>query len=191
MLTHCRLRQVDVKAEHFERQVQRAEQERDAMEKKYEVRSVPLALRPTSARFAVFTNSPMLSPIYRKHWRSTVSRKPSSTNSSRPWTRSPNRTASSPLVPRALSASIAASSSAHHVYVTPYQFFSLPLLPDQNLLRSIFLYIAYVALSPNTPKHTDSPPFPLVSSFSVVVWSNRSKRNISIPISWTFFISCQ
>lgn len=48
MLTHCRLRQVDVKAEHFERQVQRAEQERDAMEKKYEVRSVPLTLRPTS-----------------------------------------------------------------------------------------------------------------------------------------------
>lgn len=32
-----RLRQVDVKAEHFERQLQRAEQERDAMEKKYEV----------------------------------------------------------------------------------------------------------------------------------------------------------
>ncbi|KAG5639077.1 hypothetical protein H0H81_007021 [Sphagnurus paluster] len=31
-----KLRQVDVKAEHFERQVQRAEQERDAWEKKYE-----------------------------------------------------------------------------------------------------------------------------------------------------------
>ncbi|KAE9399926.1 hypothetical protein BT96DRAFT_993558 [Gymnopus androsaceus JB14] len=30
------LRQVDVKAEHFERQVQRMEQERDAWEKKYE-----------------------------------------------------------------------------------------------------------------------------------------------------------
>jgi tropomyosin len=29
---------VDVKAEHFERQVQRAEQERDMWEKKYEVR---------------------------------------------------------------------------------------------------------------------------------------------------------
>lgn len=142
------------------------------------------------ARFAVFTNSPILSLIHRKHWRSTVSRKPSSTNSSRPWTRSPNRTASSHLLLRALSASIVASSSAHHVYVTPYQFISLPLLPDQNLLRSIFLYIAYVALSPNTPKHTDSHPFPLVS-FSVVVWSNRSKRNISIPISWTLFISCQ
>lgn len=35
----CRLRQVDVKAEHFERQVQRLEQERDAWEKKYEVRT--------------------------------------------------------------------------------------------------------------------------------------------------------
>lgn len=33
-----RLRQVDVKAEHFERQLQRAEQERDAWEKKFEVR---------------------------------------------------------------------------------------------------------------------------------------------------------
>lgn len=32
-----RLRQVDVKAEHFERQVQRAEQERDLWEQKYEV----------------------------------------------------------------------------------------------------------------------------------------------------------
>ena len=34
-----RLRQVDVKAEHFERQVQRLEQERDAWEKKFEVRT--------------------------------------------------------------------------------------------------------------------------------------------------------
>jgi hypothetical protein len=33
-----RLRQVDVKAEHFERQVGRVEQERDMWEKKYEVR---------------------------------------------------------------------------------------------------------------------------------------------------------
>jgi hypothetical protein len=42
--THChssRLRQVDVKAEHFERQVQRAEQERDGWEKKYEVHRRP------------------------------------------------------------------------------------------------------------------------------------------------------
>jgi tropomyosin len=31
-----RLRQVDVKAEHFERQVQRVEQERDQWERKYE-----------------------------------------------------------------------------------------------------------------------------------------------------------
>ncbi|KAG8987268.1 hypothetical protein FRB94_002032 [Tulasnella sp. JGI-2019a] len=31
-----KLRQVDVKAEHFERQVQRLEQERDQWEKKYE-----------------------------------------------------------------------------------------------------------------------------------------------------------
>lgn len=32
----CRLRQVDVKAEHFERQVARVEQERDSWEKKAE-----------------------------------------------------------------------------------------------------------------------------------------------------------
>lgn len=38
LIDECRLRQVDVKAEHFERQVQRAEQERDQWEKKYEVR---------------------------------------------------------------------------------------------------------------------------------------------------------
>lgn len=35
-----RLRQVDVKAEHFERQVQRLEQEREVWEKKYEVRNI-------------------------------------------------------------------------------------------------------------------------------------------------------
>lgn len=39
MLRASRLRQVDLKAEHFERQVQRLEQERDQWEKKYEVRS--------------------------------------------------------------------------------------------------------------------------------------------------------
>jgi tropomyosin len=33
----CRLRQVDIKAEHFERQLSRAVEERDAMEKKYDV----------------------------------------------------------------------------------------------------------------------------------------------------------
>lgn len=41
-----RLRQVDVKAEHFERQVTRLEQERDEWEKKYEVRNVTLFSRP-------------------------------------------------------------------------------------------------------------------------------------------------
>ena len=39
----ARLRQVDVKAEHFERQVTRLEQERDQWEKKYEVRNIILA----------------------------------------------------------------------------------------------------------------------------------------------------
>ena len=36
----CRLRQVDVKAEHYERQVQRAEQERDEWERKHGVSSI-------------------------------------------------------------------------------------------------------------------------------------------------------
>ena len=43
-MTNCvntyRLRQVDVKAEHFERHAQRLEQERDEWEKKFEVRSI-------------------------------------------------------------------------------------------------------------------------------------------------------
>lgn len=44
---HSRLRQVDVKAEHFERQLARAEAERDQMEQKYEVRdSVFSSLSP-------------------------------------------------------------------------------------------------------------------------------------------------
>jgi uncharacterized membrane protein YciS (DUF1049 family) len=41
----CRLRQVDVKAEHFERQLARAEQERDQWEKKAEVRARSLVVR--------------------------------------------------------------------------------------------------------------------------------------------------
>ena len=44
-----RLRQVDVKAEHFERQLQRAEQEREAWEKKYEV----CCLLPSESRFII------------------------------------------------------------------------------------------------------------------------------------------
>ena len=41
-----RLRQVDVKAEHFERQVHRAEQERDQWEQKYEVCIHSFSLSP-------------------------------------------------------------------------------------------------------------------------------------------------
>ena len=36
MLSHCRLRQTDVKAGHFERKVQALEQARDQWETKYE-----------------------------------------------------------------------------------------------------------------------------------------------------------
>lgn len=54
-----RLRQVDVKAEHFERQIQRVEQERDSWEKKYEVRqrSPALTLPFDVAAFVVFVAS--------------------------------------------------------------------------------------------------------------------------------------
>jgi hypothetical protein len=62
-----RLRQVDVKAEHFERQVAVAEKERDAWEVKYEVRIVHL---PT--------------PGYRLTWCSRR-RRPSIRSSSQRW----------------------------------------------------------------------------------------------------------
>ena len=53
----ARLRQVDVKAEHFERQVTRLEQERDQWEKKYEVRNI------ISLRIYCFTSSSGISPV--------------------------------------------------------------------------------------------------------------------------------
>lgn len=48
-----RLRQVDVKAEHFERQVQRVEQERDEWEKKYEVRGIACPQSPFLIRWLI------------------------------------------------------------------------------------------------------------------------------------------
>lgn len=64
-----RLRQVDLKAEHFERQVQRLEQERDQWEKKYEVQSC------RDLHYHV-----SLTSSYRKRRRSTALRKPSWTS---------------------------------------------------------------------------------------------------------------
>ncbi len=65
VFVYSRLRQVDVKAEHFERQVQRAEQERDAWEQKYEVRE------PARHRLA----DPIFTPHSRRLWKpSTRSR---------------------------------------------------------------------------------------------------------------------
>ena len=74
-----RLRQVDVKAEHFERQVQRVEQERDAWEKKYEVRLFifPLDSLPLLAKTFI--------SIHRKHKRSIASRRRSWTSSLQTW----------------------------------------------------------------------------------------------------------
>lgn len=71
-----RLRQVDVKAEHFERQVQRLEQERDQWEKKYEVRD---ACRHMWVCWLSDCQ------ICRKPKRSTASRKPNWTSSSPTW----------------------------------------------------------------------------------------------------------
>lgn len=51
-LTHSRLRQVDVKAEHFERQVARIEQDRDEWERKY---GVSHHCNPSKATKAVTT----------------------------------------------------------------------------------------------------------------------------------------
>ena len=82
-LSHCtnhnsiRLRQVDVKAEHFERQVLRLEQERDLWEKKYEVRIIG----------PYTTHAPLLiTPIsHRMHKRNIATLKRSLTNLSAVW----------------------------------------------------------------------------------------------------------
>ncbi len=69
MSVSLRLRQVDVKAEHFERQVTRLEQERDQWEKKYEVRDTPLRSAaslfhpPLSYRDGKITNHDVLTTI--------------------------------------------------------------------------------------------------------------------------------
>jgi len=69
--TDDRLRQVDVKAEHFERQVTRAEQERDDWEQKHSV-SVPLSDQDRA-------------DYYRRLSRSTSNPSESSTSSSPRW----------------------------------------------------------------------------------------------------------
>lgn len=71
-----RLRQVDVKAEHFERQVQRVEAERDSWEKKYEVRFWFFPL--------IITITNILS-LYRKPRRNTSNPRGTWTNWSSPW----------------------------------------------------------------------------------------------------------
>ncbi len=103
----CRLRQVDVKAEHFERHTQRLEQERDEWEKKYEVRieRVRLDRLVTLNRF----------PFYRKQRPSSVHPKQSSTSSSRTWKAS-NLFASSLL--------------ASYYYPTSHSFHLSPLGSD-------------------------------------------------------------
>ena len=74
VLYPSRLRQIDLKAEHFERQVQRLEQERDAWEKKYEVRKVGQSAFP-----------PHTLSIYRNSKRSTRTPRESSTSLSPAW----------------------------------------------------------------------------------------------------------
>lgn len=170
--TRCRLRQVDVKAEHFERQVQRAEQERDAMERKYEVRTEPLTLIPdplnplsTTRRVhdrCTCSSSHSRHYLYRKRWRNTAPRKPSSTSLSPPWTRFPNRIASPPSY---LTPHHPPSPRALHVQFTPPNILpSIRLSPDRNLPRLISLYIAYVAFSSRfSPNYLLTPTIPLVT----------------------------
>ena len=71
-----RLRQVDVKAEHFERQVTRIEQERDAWEQKYEVRRGSYLLCESRLLIAIEC---------RRLWRSTTSPRRSWTSWSPAW----------------------------------------------------------------------------------------------------------
>lgn len=78
-----RLRQVDIKAEHFERQVQRVEQERDTWTNKYEVcvTITGRCIRLVSHEVA----SLIVDPSRRKWKPNTASRKQSWTNSLRTW----------------------------------------------------------------------------------------------------------
>lgn len=69
---------MDVKAEHFERQVQRVEQERDVWEKKYEVR---LGHRRDLGRSCVLSSV----PFYRMPKPNTASPKQNWTSSFRTW----------------------------------------------------------------------------------------------------------
>ena len=67
-----RLRQVDIKAEHFERQVQRAEQERDDWTRRYEVCGMTIKPRciPSSHNIASLT-------VYftRRKWKANTARR--------------------------------------------------------------------------------------------------------------------
>ena len=81
--TTLRLRQVDIKADHFERQTQNLERERDLWEKKYEVchqirlmPHVPYAcMRPYESCYLIIHL-----PRHRKHKRNTKNRRRSSTS---------------------------------------------------------------------------------------------------------------
>lgn len=129
----CRLRQVDVKAEHFERHTQRLEQERDEWEKKYEVRieRVHPDRLVTLSRF----------PFYRKQRPSSVRPKRSSTSSSRTWKAS-NLSASSFLAscycPTSYSPHLSLGSDLEDKVVPAYC--TVHSFQQSNSTRTIDLY---------------------------------------------------
>jgi hypothetical protein len=88
VVTHLcgRLRQVDIKAEHFERQVQRVEQERDTWTKQYEVcATITGLLRPTCHLSPHKLASLIAYPARRKWTLNTARRRQSWTSLLRTW----------------------------------------------------------------------------------------------------------
>ena len=89
--TTLRLRQVDIKADHFERQAQNLERERDLWEKKFEVcshfRLLPhvtcACMRSHEACYLI----DFFLHHHRKHKRSTRNHRKNSTSSLRQWSR--------------------------------------------------------------------------------------------------------
>jgi Tropomyosin like len=78
-----RLRQVDIKAEHFERQVQRVEQERDTWTTKYEV---CVTITGRCIRLVSHEVASLIVDSSRRKWKPNIaSRKQSWTNSLRTW----------------------------------------------------------------------------------------------------------
>ena len=79
-----RLRQVDIKAEHFERQVQRVEQERDDWTRRYEVCAAAIKTRCIPSTY--YNIASLTVYFARRKWKpNTAKRKQSWTSLFRTW----------------------------------------------------------------------------------------------------------